>query len=114
MEQFCDVETKSERWMKNSSMRIPRLSWNNDVQERIRRRKNMEELLSVRKTGAGGGAVAGKRRWEIHKLGRLFVARMKIFLARAENISRWDENIRLNIFLAHAENICIIFIFVEN
>ena len=63
-------------------------------------KKNMEELLSVRKTGAGGGAVAGKRRWEIHKLGLIFVASMKIFLALAENIPParthiccWHENI---------------------
>ena len=53
-------------------------SWNNGVQER--NRETSRNFCRSGKLGLGGAA-AGKCRWEIHKLGLIFVAGMKIFLA---------------------------------
>ena len=67
--------------MKNPSMRNPRLS---GEREQWCSGKNRETSRNFCRSGKLGGAAAGKCRWEIHKLGIIFVAGMKIFLAELE------------------------------
>ena len=66
--------------MKNPSTRNPRFF---GELEQWRSRKNRETSRNFCRSGklGLGGAAAGKCRWEIHKLGLIFVAGMKIFLA---------------------------------
>ena len=80
MEEFLWSGTKSERWLKNPGTRKPWLSGEGEQWRPGKNRKHRGTSVGQEIWGRVERA-AGKRCWEIHKLGLIFVADMKIFLA---------------------------------